>query len=92
MIGGHLGQEHTPDRHKSSIRSKCGTAQPPLKCSSENCRSERPVPEGQGQEVKDRKHEEPLDGEQRFYWGSKGSTQPYTETYHVTIGQWLRDL
>jgi hypothetical protein len=42
--------------------------------------------------VKDRKLEEPLDGEQRFYWGGKGNTQPYTETYHVTTGQWLRDL
>lgn len=36
--------------------------------------------------------EEPRDGEERFFWGGEGKTQPYTETYHAGTGRWHKDL
>ncbi|MHA7272578.1 hypothetical protein ACX80Z_04040 [Arthrobacter sp. TMT4-20] len=36
--------------------------------------------------------DQPLDGEEQFYWGRKGNTQPYTLTYHAASGTWKSDL
>lgn len=39
-----------------------------------------------------RDRDKPSDGEERFFWGGRGSTQPYTETYDATSGRWHRDF
>lgn len=39
-----------------------------------------------------RDRDKPSDGEERFFWGGKGNTQPYTETYNAETSTWLRDL
>ncbi len=40
--------------------------------------------------MNDRK-EQPRDGEERFFWGGNGSTQPYSETYYTSTGMWHKD-
>jgi hypothetical protein len=36
--------------------------------------------------------EEPLDGEERFFWGSKEHPRPFTAVYRVEARSWKRDL
>lgn len=88
----HGIEELEADKFQGSIRSQQGSEGRTHERRLEDCGGECPVPEGQGEEVRGRKQEEPLDGEERFYWGGKGNTQPYTETYNVLTGTWHRDL
>lgn len=90
--GKQHGFQPEADQQQSRYRRQQGSEGRAHQPRLQDCRSERSVPEGQGQEVSDRKHEGPLDGEQRFYWGGKGNTQPYTESYNLATGQWLRNL
>lgn len=53
-------------------------------------RSKCPGSGSEAQEVRDR-NDEPQDGEERFFWGRKGNTQPYTETYFAATGTWHKD-
>lgn len=39
----------------------------------------------------DRK-DQPRDGDERFFWGGHGNTQPYTETFCASTGMWRKDL